>query len=117
MTQFEPNVGQLSVDIFQQNNEIIILAPVAGSTSKDVTISVTDDVLTIKGERLPDHKVEEKDFLTKECFWGKFERSIVLPKNANSKEIAASFKNNILEIHIPKTSDEKTKIVKINVDS
>lgn len=116
MTTKDSFVGQLSVDIFQKNNEIVVIAPIAGSTSKDVNISVTEDVLTIKGERISDHQIEEKDYLTKECFWGPFERSIVLPKNANGKEIVASFKNNVLEIHIPKTSEEKTKIVKIHVD-
>ncbi|MBT4056130.1 Hsp20/alpha crystallin family protein, partial [Candidatus Peregrinibacteria bacterium] len=54
---------------------------------------------------------------TKECFWGPFQRSIILPKNANAKEINASFKNNVLEIKIPKTTEEKTKVVKIHVDT
>ena len=109
-------VGQLSLDIFQTKDAIIILAPIAGTKSSDVTVTVTEDILTIRGERLAPEFAEEKDYLTKECFWGKFSRSIVLPKNANPREIKASSKNNILEIQIPKFTEEKTKIVKINID-
>jgi len=113
----QKDIGQLSVDIFQRDNEIVIIAPVAGATTKDVNIAVTDEVLVISGERRQEHIVDEKSYLTKECYFGPFERSIVLPKNADSKKIQASFKNNILEIRIPKTHEEKTKVVKINVDT
>jgi HSP20 family protein len=109
-------IGQLSLDIFQTKSEIIILAPIAGTPAKDITITVTDDTLAIKGTREIPYDVDEKDYLTKECFWGNFSRSIVLPKNVNTKEISATSKNNILEIRIPKTSEEKTKVVKINID-
>lgn len=109
-------IGQLSLDIFQTKNEIVILSPIAGTPLKDISITVTDDVLTIKGSRPCPHKPDEKDYLTKECFWGEFSRGIVLPKNANTRDIKASSMNNILEIRIPKISEEKTKIVKINVD-
>ena len=113
----DQDIGQLSVDIFQTKTELIIVAPIAGMSSKNVDISVTEEILTIKGERKSNHpNVPEKDYLTKECFWGPFQRSIILPKNANAKEINASFKNNVLEIKIPKTTEEKTKVVKINVD-
>ena len=109
-------VGQLSLDIIQTKSEIIIIAPIAGTSIKEVNITVTDDILTIKGERLSPVETDEKNYLTKECFWGKFSRSIVLPKNINTKEISATSINNILEIKIPKLSEEKTKVVKINVD-
>lgn len=109
-------VGQLTLDIFQTKDEIVILAPIAGTAAKDVIVTVTEDVLTIKGERLSPYDIDEKDFLTKECFWGKFSRSIVLPKNANPREINATSKNNILEIRIPRLTSEKTKVVKINID-
>lgn len=112
----DDNVGQLSVDIFQTKDELTLLAPIAGTSLKDINITVTDDVLTIKGVRVCPHDIDEKDYLTKECFWGEFTRSIVLPKNVDTKKIKATSLNNILEIRIPKTSEDKTKVVKINVD-
>lgn len=109
-------VGQLSLDIIQTKTEIIILAPIAGISAKEVVVTVNDETLTIKGERFSPVEADEKDYLNKECFWGPFSRSIILPKNADARSISATSKNNVLEIRIPKTSEEKTKVVKINVD-
>ena len=109
----EREVGQLSLDIFKTEKEIIVLAPIAGITKDDITISVTDDVLIIKGVRVPKYEVVEEHYYTKECFWGSFSRSIVLPLEADGKKISASFENNILEIHIPRKELEKTNIIKI----
>lgn len=105
--------GQLALDIYQTEEEIIILSAVAGVSEDDLNISVTDEVLTIKGKRhLPD-RVPEEDYLTKECFWGDFSRSIVLPVTADSAKIAASFKNGILRINIPKVEKLSTNVIRI----
>jgi HSP20 family protein len=106
-------VGQLSVDIYHKEKEIVILAPIAGVEEKDVKISVTDDVLVIKGTRIAGEGVNDEDYYTRECFWGSFSRSIVLPEEADSKNISANFDNCVLEIRIPKTELEHTKIIKI----
>lgn len=106
-------VGQLSVDIYHMDKEIVILAPIAGVTTENIHLSVTDDVLVIKGEREGKEKVPEENYYTRECFWGNFSRSIVLPEEADSRNISASFENHVLEIRIPKTAKEHTKIIKI----
>lgn len=112
-TPLKKEVGQLSVDIYHTNNEIVILAPIAGVDKNDIHISVTDDVLVIKGERPSREEPPEDAYYTRECFWGSFSRSIVLPLEADSKKISASFEKNVLEIRIPKSEIEKTKIIKI----
>ncbi|MEK7085614.1 MAG: Hsp20/alpha crystallin family protein [Patescibacteria group bacterium] len=106
-------IGQLSVDIYHKDKEIVILAPIAGVTKDDVKLSVTDDVLVIRGQRPLREEVPEDNYYTKECFWGNFSRAIVLPKEADSKNISASFDNNMLEVRIPKNEIEHTKIIKI----
>jgi len=110
-------VGQLSVDIYHKDKEIIIIAPIAGTTKEDVNLSVTDDVLVIKGERRAREEVPEENYYTRECFWGPFSRAIVLPEEANLKDITATFEEHILEIHIPKEKKEHTKIIKIKATS
>jgi len=110
----EKEIGQLSLDIFHTDSEIIILAPIAGVKADDVTLSITDDVLVIKGLRTPKFDISEENYYTKECFWGHFSRSIVLPIEADVKDISANFKNGILEIHIPRIEVKKTNIIKIN---
>ena len=112
-TPLKKEVGQLSVDIFHTDKEIIILAPIAGVNEEDIKLSVTEDVLVIKGEREAVETVDEDNYYTRECFWGNFQRAIVLPKEADIKNIKASFEKNVLEIRIPKTEHEKTKIIKI----
>ncbi len=106
-------VGQLSVDIYHTDNEIIILAPIAGVGKNDIDISLTEDVLVIKGQRPKQEEIPEENYYTKECFWGNFSRAIVLPNEADTKNISANFENNVLEIRIPKSNEQETKIIKI----
>ncbi len=107
-------VGQISLDIFTHEKEIIILAPIAGASPDDITLAITEDVLTIKGVRPQKYQVNEEDYYTKECFWGRFSRSIVLPLEADTASISAQFEKNILEIRIPRKEINRTNIIKIN---
>lgn len=106
-------VGQLSVDIYKTPTELVILAPIAGVSKDDIKLSVTNDVLVIQGERPLREAIPEENYYTQECFWGNFSRAIVLPEEADSKNISASFDNNVLEIRIPKGEAKETKIIKI----
>lgn len=110
--------GQLSVDVYQTENEIVIIAPIAGASSEDLNISLTDDVITIKGRRsMPvTDKIRSDDFYIEECFWGNFSRSIVLPAAVDTKGVEAHFKNNVLQIRIPKTERVRTRIIQIEQD-
>jgi HSP20 family protein len=110
--------GQLSVDVYQTENDIVIIAPVAGATSETINISITDDVITIKGRRempVPD-KIRSDDFYIEECFWGNFSRSIVLPAAVDTNNVEAHFKNNVLQVRIPKTERVRTRIIQIEQD-
>src|SRR3989338_2128479 len=95
-------VGQLSLDIYQTDKEIVILAPIAGVGKDNINIAITDEVLVIKGTRPLKKQIPEDCYYTKECFWGDFSRSIVLPEEADTQNASASFENNVLEIKIPK---------------
>lgn len=110
----EKEYGQLALDIFHLEKELVILAPIAGVKEKDISISVTDDVLVIKGTRQSKYEIPEENYYAKECFWGNFSRAIVLPQEADTRDISAKFEDNVLEIHIPKTEIESTKVIKIN---
>ena len=113
MEPTKKEVGQLAVDIYHSNKEIVILAPIAGITKDDISISVTDDVLVLKGNRQALEAIPEENYYTRECFWGNFSRAIVLPEEADIKNVSATFENNILEVRIPKLELEHTKIIKI----
>lgn len=109
----EETEGQLAVDIYQTDTEFIITAPIAGVSKEAVTITVSDDVLTIHGTRVPPEEIPPESYLTHECFWGNFARSIVLPETVDTTNIQATFKNGVLTIRIPKIERIRTRIITI----
>lgn len=105
--------GQLAVDVFQTEDDIVVMAPVAGIKVEDVEVVVQEDVLTIRGMRSLDLDIPQKNYYARECFWGEFTRSIILPTAVNTSKIDASFNNGILKIQIPKATKVKMQIIKI----
>ena len=105
--------GQLAIDVFQTDDDIIIKTPVAGVRPEDLEISITDESVTIKGERKEQEEVKRENYLSQECYWGAFSRSYILPIPVTSEKAEATLKNGILTIKIPK--QEKTKIKTIEV--
>lgn len=110
----EQDLGQLSVDIYELPNEILILAPIAGVKLENINLSITDDILTISGERNLESSLLKDKFIIQECFWGNFSRSIILPDNIENNSINASFKDGVLKISIQKIKGkDKTKLIRI----
>lgn len=109
----ESEQGQLALDVFQTAEEIVVVAPIAGVKTDDFSITITDEVLTIRGQRNLQFQVDPSDYFTQECFWGNFSRSIILPESVDTSRVTASFKNGILTIRIPKVEKIRTRMVKI----
>jgi len=96
---------ELSMDIFEGNDTLYIAIPLAGINLEEISIKLSDDILSISGVRdIPDfiENIHSKKYYVQECFWGKFSRSIVLPSVVNSADIKATAENGILTISIPK---------------
>lgn len=110
--------GQLSVDVYQTETEIIIIAPIAGTPPDELNLSITDDVITIKGtrERPIKKTLNPEDIYLEECFWGNFSRSIILPAEVDTTRVEARFKHNILTIRVPKVERIKTRKIEIAPD-
>jgi len=103
--------GRLALDIFETEEEIFIIAPLAGVDKEEVEISINEDILTIKGRReFLEDIPSAKTFFAEECFWGDFSRSIILPSAVNSADIKAKMKKNILIISVPKAKKASKKI-------
>lgn len=94
--------GQLSVDVYETHEAIVILAPIAGVRREDIKITVTDDVLEIKGFRSRKEEIKKEQFYSRECFWGAFSRSIVLPASVKPNQVRANLTGGILKITVPK---------------
>lgn len=108
--------GQLALDIYQTDDEVVIKAPIAGVRPEDLEISVTDDVVTIRGERREFSETQKENYLAQECYWGEFSRSYGLPVAVDSDKAEASLKDGILTIKFPKQEKTKTKTLKIKTE-
>jgi HSP20 family protein len=106
--------GQLTLDVYQTDTHLVVIAPVAGVEPDEIDITISEkEVLTVRGSRQVGIEVMDDDYLCRECFWGAFSRSIVLPEGLDVDKVAATFKRGILKIEIPKLKKERTKRVKI----
>lgn len=104
--------GQLSVDVFRDKDMLVIRSLVAGVAPDDLDVSLSSDLLTIRGRRENEGRVAGDDYYYQECYWGAFSRSIVLPYHVAADSVEAQLKNGVLEIRIPIQSDGKQVKVK-----
>jgi HSP20 family protein len=105
--------GQLTVDVYQTPEFIVVKSTIAGVKPDDLDVSITNDMVTIRGTRRHDEEVREDDYFYRECYWGSFSRSIILPVDIVSEKSEASLKDGILTIRIPKADALLTKKVKV----
>lgn len=99
--------GQLTVDVFQTPDEIIIKSIVAGVRPEDLDVSITRDMVTIRGSREEHKEVSEDNYFHKELYWGQFSRTVLLPAEVEVEEAQAQEKHGLLEIRLPKVDKEK----------
>lgn len=105
--------GELSIDVYQDKNDIIVKSTIAGARPEDIDISVNNDMLTIRGKREHEEIIDEKNYYYKECYWGSFSRSIILPYEIKTDKITAKLKNGVLIVRLPKTKETKKIAIKV----
>lgn len=94
--------GELSVDVYHTDKEIVVRSTMAGVKPEDLNIIVNNDLLTIRGKRETEPAIPHSNYLYRECFWGGFSRTIVLPQDVKADKIKATLKNGLLTIILPK---------------
>lgn len=104
------------VDVFEKENEIVLLMDIPGVSEQDIDIQVSDSVLTIKGEKKAPFDREQDNCFRIERQFGKFSRSFTLPNNLDLGKIKASLKDGLLKISIPKSETVKTRVVRVEKD-
>lgn len=105
--------GQLSIDVYQTPKEIIIKSTIAGVKPTDIDIAINNDMLTIRGKREMGNEVKDGDYLFRECYWGAFSRSIILPVEIQAEKIDASLENGVLTVILPKAKPAKEISIKV----
>lgn len=105
--------GQLTIDVYQTPSEIVIKTMVAGVKPEDLDISITRDMVTIKGKRETERFVKDEDYFHQELYWGSFSRTVMLPAEVEVEEADAIEKHGLLIIKLPKI--DKNKQTKLRV--
>jgi HSP20 family protein len=105
--------GQLAVDVFQTDDELIIQAPIAGMKVEDIDVIIEEEIITIKGARKNPFAGKPTGHFIEECFWGPFSRKIILPLDVDGARADASMKEGVLTIRIPKIVRDKKRKVSI----
>jgi HSP20 family protein len=104
-----------AVDIYETEHELVVKADLPEVDPKDLDIRVENNILTIRGERKFEKKVNEDNYLRVERAYGSFARSFTLANTVNSDAIKAEYQNGVLTLSIPKKEEAKPKQIKVNV--
>jgi HSP20 family protein len=107
------NEGQLLLDVYQDEQNLYIKSTIAGVKPEDLEISINNDLLTIRGSRQGQNETGEIDYFYRECYWGSFSRSIILPVEVKHDKISAVLKNGVLTITLPKIEKKRNIPVQI----
>jgi HSP20 family protein len=102
-----------ALDVYQTASEVVVKAALPGVKPEEVEITISGDVLTIKGETKAEQEVKREDYLYQEQRYGAFTRSITLPSALNTEKAEATFEDGVLTLTIPRTEEAKPKAIKV----
>jgi HSP20 family protein len=102
-----------SVDIYENDDNIVIKAEIPGVDKDDITVDLKGRVLTLKGERKSDNEVKEDRFYRREMSYGRFERAFTLPADVEAETVKADFKDGVLKVEVPKPEEQKPRQITI----
>ena len=109
----EPCAWYPAVNIEESENEYLLRAELPGMEASNVDISLTDNVLSIKGEKKLEKEDKDRDYHHVECRYGTFQRTFQLPPNVDENKVKAEFSKGVMTVHIPKSPETKPKKIEI----
>jgi HSP20 family protein len=101
------------MDLVETEHDLVLRADLPGMTEDDVEIEVKDNVLSLSGERRSDNEEKGEGFHRVERSFGRFQRSLTLPRGVDAEKVNAQFENGVLEVRIPKPEEAKPTRVQI----
>ena len=104
-----------AVDIYETENELVVKADLPDINAQELDIRVENNILTIRGDRKFEHKVNEENYLRVERAYGSFSRSFSLANSVESDAIKADYHDGVLTLNVPKREEAKPKQIKVNV--
>lgn len=113
LAQDEDMDGELSVDMYQTDKDLVIEAMIAGVRPEDIQVNITRDIVTLSGKREANKTVTHDDYFYRELYWGTFSRSIMLPHEIDIELAEAIEKHGMLIIKMPKTDKGRQNKLKV----
>lgn len=107
--------GELTVDIYDRGDAIVIQSTVAGVRPEDLDVSIASDTVSIRGSREQAERVHDNAYYYKELFWGTFARTVILPEEVDDTAAEAMLKNGLLTIRLPKRKRGVLQKVKVKL--
>jgi HSP20 family protein len=104
------------VDVYEEKDQVVVKTELPGLGKDDVSLTLTEDTLTIKGEKKKEEEVKEEDYHRWERSYGSFVRTVELPVHVKSDEAKAEFKNGVLTVRLPKSEEAKRKQIQLKVE-
>ncbi len=117
MTQANGPAGRVwspAVDVAETQNEIVLRAELPGMKQEDIDIELTGDTLTLRGERKFENEERKENFVRVERSYGRFQRSFTLGVPVQFDAVTASYRDGVLEVHLPKSEDTKPRKVQVS---
>jgi HSP20 family protein len=105
-----------AADIFEEGNDVVVKAELPGMKKEDIDVKVTENMITISGEKKKEEKVEKKNYYRFERTYGSFKHEYSMPCEVQTDKANAHFKDGILEIRIPKTEEASKKEKKVMIE-
>lgn len=106
-------MGQLAVDVFETEEELVIKARTAGVDRNDLDVSISDGILTISGTLSSGEDTEVRNWHVQECYWGEFNRTLALPVAVKEEGVKAELKDGVLTISFEKVKQERAKKIQV----
>lgn len=93
------------IDVLTRGGDLVVKAELPGMRAEDIDISVTENMLSIKGERKEEKKAEDEGYVVRESSYGAFQRTLTLPEGVDASQIKADYREGVLEVTVPKAAE------------
>ncbi len=104
-----------ALDMYETKDELVVTAELPGLNEKEISVSMTGDVLTLRGERTQNQEVKQESYYRGERWFGKFERTVPVPFPVQADKVKATYRDGVLTVTLPKAEEIKPKSIKIDV--
>jgi HSP20 family protein len=105
-----------TVDLYEEKDDIVVKAELPGMEKDNIEVNLSDDRLTIRGEKKKEEEIKKENYYRSERSYGSFIRTLELPTEVQADKVKANFKNGVLEIRLPRTEESRKKETKVKID-